>query len=322
MRRGVEYKMCTTADNKGFFLSQPTPPITYFPNPSFFSQPSSSNLPNSPTFQPHFLSSPSRSSMSQRSPIPPASTYQDDDDEQGERTPRRGTVHLASAGSSPKTRTSSTIGRRSLAGIGSGAASRTMSNPGYGATHQTTLAALGLGDPEHRRTMGDALASPRRISTSNPHTEPSSRVPHSQPVTASTPRFRDMNRYTESRSAQYTDNSLLNTSSIMGKGHQRNISASSIIRSTRVYPMSPTSSALRKLRSSASLFGLHVGGQMEYDGDEVPGGVNDGAPEEDPGLDSNGTRVWYRCGYLSMCSLGTLRSLPAHTSRSTGYMML
>ena len=196
--------------------------------------------------------------------------------------------------------------------------SRTMSTPitGYGATHHTALDGLGLGNAELRRTTDEALASPRRISTS--HSHPSSRASHSpggsthhptheayyshsQPPTASAPRFRGEMRHTHSRSAQYARSTLPAGSSSSPAGHQRQRSGASAINVPLVPLTSPPLSALRRLRKSASNLGFHLGGQTEYDADKDLSvrDRGDGEDGDEQGMKANGTRVWYRCAFLA-----------------------
>ena len=201
-------------------ISQPTSPITYFPNPSSFTHSNPNSLPTR---------SPSISNIPLATSRPPSilasSTEDEDEFASGERTPRNHTAlrPLESGEDSPKTRRSSTMGstsdvRRVSTAVpvskSSGAVSRTLPTPiqGYGATHTSpALSGIGLGHPDGppRQVTGpsdNALSSPRRISTSQaPPTSHSHRSPasllnlpsheayytHSQPPSSSTPRFRD-----------------------------------------------------------------------------------------------------------------------------------
>ena len=229
-------------------------------------------------------------------------------------TPRVNVISLNSAGSSPRTRRSSAVWGANTGGLGSAMTSRTMSTQitGYGATHHTTLDGLGLGNPERRHTADEALASPRRISTS--HFHPHSRASHSpggslhhltheayyshsQPPTASAPRFRGEMRHAHSHSEQYTRTFLPAASSSTTSGHQRQRSGASAINLPLVPWTSPPLSTLRRLRKSASNLGFHLGGQTEYDADNDAGVQDrgDGEDGKEQEMKVNGTRVWYRC---------------------------
>ena len=214
-------------------------------------------------------------------------------------------VSLDSAGSSPRTRRGSAATRRQ----GNGMASRTLPSPvsGYGSTHRTSLAGLGLGIAESRRATEDALSSPRRISTSNHNHPPyhrSSQSPsgtlnlptheayytHSQPSSAHTPHFRGETRhaYSQTHTADHANTSLPSLST----GHRRLISLVSNADSTRDAARSPTNSLMKRLRHRASIVGLHLGGQTEYDAD-LSGRTGDEEIDESQPT-PNGTRVWYR----------------------------
>lgn len=181
---------------------------------------------------------------------------------------------------------------------------------------------LGLGQPEARKAfqhhMDDALASPRRISTSRGMGGPSSTtqqssspylgasssssfIPpthesyYSQPPSASTPRFR------QSSVQPQGYGSTISTSSGAGsRSHRRNFSVHSAVNSPILQSktQSPVGSVFRKIRKTASAVGLRLGGtQGNYDAegeDEGREEDEEGLEEEDEAMKSNGMRVWYR----------------------------
>ena len=178
-----------------------------------------------------------------------------------------------------------------------------MSTPvrGYGATHHTPLAGLGLGNPEMRRTADHTLSSPRRISTTPRIASPAfadlqnfpthqAYYSHSQPESASTARFRGEARHTHSLSAHFAIPEMLNASS-MTSGHHRHPSATPMTKS----PKSPTGSVLRRLRKSASSMGFHLGGSMDYEPDAAKGGLEEEVEDVHDEMRANGLRVWPGC---------------------------
>lgn len=287
----------------GLTFVQSTSPITYFPNPSCFSPSSSSTLPSVPHFASPLSASPSLLGMPSRpASIQHVSSPDPDEGGEGDKTPTRKTVGLHSAGSSPRTRRSSTIGPRSLSGP-----SRTISNPseGYGTRRgiPLPLAGLGLGNPELRRTTDHALSSPRRISTTPRTASPPFLGPHnhakheayyaqSEATTASTARFKGDTRHTQSLAAHFTDPALVGASTSMIGGHHRQPSTMSLVKSPRHPPEGSANSVMRKLRSSASIVGMHLGGSVEYDPDVGRAALEVETEEEDVGMRTNGLRVW------------------------------
>ena len=296
--------------------SQPGSPITYFPNPSTFAH--TANSPSSSSLvSPHSLGT-------MRSSSRPGSTRnsstEDEDHVGGDKTPTMKFMSLDSAGSSPRTSRGSTANSKA----GGTGVSRTLSTPiaGYGATHHTSVAGLGLGNPESRKSTNDALASPRRISTSQtPSTSRQSPAgtlalpTHeayysiSQPPSSNTQRFRDKpgegRRHGHSHSAHFAlpSSTLLAASSSMG-AHNRQLSVASMANTPLLPPKSPAGSVMRRLKKSASHIGLHLGGQMEYDTDRAM--AHEDGEDDEEGMRTNGTRVWYRCVRLQRYPLHKL----------------
>lgn len=320
----------------------PGSPLTYFPNPSTFTLPPG---------QHPYTSITSDSPRTYHSPIPgrppsmaPTISSTDDEDGKGDRTPRTSRypqsaaqAHLSGAwgagDSSPRDRrstaTSIDLRRVSTANpLSANAAStststsiRTTSTPGYGSTHHTPIG-LGLGNPEHSqrvaRRNGDALSSPRRISTSIPSANasqiqlqssqaqarsplPNPPITHegyysysnSQPNSGTTPRFKD------SRQGYTIPNNHLATPGASSGMHRRNFSIGSILSPSNPTPSSPSGSVMRRIRKTASTVGLSVGRPQNYDGDDHVNRPQDAGDIDDDeivndSMKANGTRVWYR----------------------------
>ena len=215
---------------------------------------------------------------------------------------------------------------------GSGAGpGRTLHTPGgYGSTHASpALAGLGFGKPEYpgrrRKDKDDALASPRRISTSQgpPPLPPVHRSPasylhlplvgqghgnyyaQSQPVSSTSPKFRDhsllesdqpdsLGVTTGPRPASTAIPSL----TIPGpskSSHRRTTSSNSVHHSPIIPPASPAASIVKRLRKTASAVGLAVGKPANYD-EHTQSGRDDDEEEDaesNEGMKANGMRVWY-----------------------------
>lgn len=272
-----------------FVIVSPTrssAPITYFPSP----EPSSSSngaaailahLSISPSLRAEALShAPSLPSMSERPPP--------------------GKRNTLSAASSPR-RDGMQMGDNRK-----GSVPRALSTPVDG---------LGLGLPDRRVHKDDALASPRRISTSRPApsayprtalglalgqntvppsptatpaatplpgpslTIPTNEAYYSQPPSATTPRFRSSSTHYTQQGYGSLGGGLFPTPS-----HRRQRSVTSLAQA----PQSPAGSVLQRLRKTASAVGLSMGGGS-YDEDQV----DDEEEEADEARKSNGTRVWY-----------------------------
>lgn len=204
--------------------------------------------------------------------------------------------------------------------------SRVFSTPGagYSATHPNV--GLGLGPTPSRAGTGStsttvndaALSSPRRISTSRGlHVPPQTAAPPagnlglptheayysvSQPVSATTPRFRDKGIYVSGGSGglQHHSSSIGGyPSGSYGATHQnqpsRDLAPTSAMGATVHSPFpSPKGSVLKKLQKKASNVGLGLGRPDNYD-DEALGryGDEDEMLEDNLGERANGTRVWY-----------------------------
>ncbi|ADV22608.1 voltage-gated chloride channel, putative [Cryptococcus gattii WM276] len=204
--------------------------------------------------------------------------------------------------------------------------SRVLSTPGagYSATHPNV--GLGLGPTPSRAGTGStsttindaALSSPRRISTSRGlHVPPQTAAPPagnlglptheayysvSQPVSATTPRFRDKGVYVSGGSGglQHHSSSIGDyPSGSYGATYQnqpsRDLAPTSAIGATVHSPFpSPKGSVLKKLQKKASNVGLGLGRPDNYD-DEALGryGDEDEMLEDNLGERANGTRVWY-----------------------------
>ncbi|ORY35468.1 putative voltage-gated chloride channel [Naematelia encephala] len=267
-------------------------PITYFPHPNSFAGSTSPITSNMPI--------PSR---------PPSMFSHEDGDE------ARGGTKTPTGPSSPRT-----VGRSSVVGTSS---RRTLPTPvaGYGATHNTSMAGLGLGMPDHSTNTSrrdGALSSPRRISTSHvmpplplsarehrPTHSPSLLNPpppthenyYSNPSAVVTPRFKDRSAMAEHRHSHSHSNSAQYTASTGTPGfrnetrhhHSRHLSTTSAIHTPAPSPKSPQNSVLRRLRHTASRVGLSVGQSDEYDVQALGRDEHD----DDQGRRANGTRVWY-----------------------------
>lgn len=250
-------------------------------------------------------------------------------DSSGERTPRmvQEPLAISSRSSSPhKPRRGSTLGTAAtpmtaqpgssytggMADHRKGSVPRILSDV-PSSSNGLGLGGLGLGQPEARKAFqhhkDDALASPRRISTSRGiGQQPSSSSPYlgasssslmlpstltneayySQPPSASTPRFRQP-------SAPLGQGYGSTTGS--GRTHRRNFSINSMASPIlKAKSHSPVGSVFRKIRKTASAVGLSLGGgQGSYDAaedDDWDG--DDDMEEEDEAIRSNGMRVWYR----------------------------
>ncbi|WVO23008.1 uncharacterized protein IAS62_004352 [Cryptococcus decagattii] len=204
--------------------------------------------------------------------------------------------------------------------------SRMSSTPGavYSTTHPNV--GLGLGPTPSRvgtgstsTTINDAaLSSPRRISTSRGlHVPPQTAAPPagnlglptheayysvSQPVSATTPRFRDKGVYVSGGSGglQHHSSSIGGyPSGSYGATYQNqppgDLAPTSAMGATVHSPFpSPNESVLKKLQKKASNVGLGLGRPDNYD-DEALGryGDEDEMLEDNLGERANGTRVWY-----------------------------
>jgi hypothetical protein len=240
---------------------------------------------------------------------PSASSSGDESAISAERTPRlRNLRHLDSAGSSPK-------GRRSSIGTSS-MTSRSLSTPHPGGYGSGGMTGLGLGHP----ALSNALSAPRRISTFRPNPEGHAAMKsaaaanflpptheayytHFQSASTSTSRFR-----ADEIASCNNEHGILDpgqnlerygSSSRQGR-HKRNLSTTSIIHNPifGIGPASPVGSVLRRIRKTASAVGLAVGRPGEYDNYTGRDGVGhqraESGDDEDEGVKSNGTRVWYR----------------------------
>lgn len=290
-------------------------PITYFPPIQSIHSTLLAALPSSPSLHHPPID---------HTTMPPIG------DTSGERTPRltQEPPSLSSRSSSPhKPRRGSSLhsGGQPVAGPSytgglaehrKGAVPRTLSDMTNG--NGLGLGGLGLGMPEARKAFqhhkDDALASPRRISTSrgpgqtsqsSPYlsaaTSSSSLLPsmptneayYSQPPSASTPRFRQASVQPQGYG------STVSTTPSAGT-HRRHFSIHSATASpiTKAKSGSPVGSIVRKIRKTASAVGLRLGGtQGNYDPDDADGEREneESMEEEDEAMKSNGMRVWYRC---------------------------
>lgn len=248
-------------------------------------------------------------------------------DTSGERTPRltqEPTSIISRPGSPSKSRRGSALGPgmhngSGVSGLGEhrkGSVPRTLS------THDTLSGGLGLGlgIPDARKAFhrqDDALASPRRISTSRAlggggngnagsypsapgsFLSPTNETYYSQPPSASTPRFRQASLAPGPSGYGSTNlgSSYSHSTTLSPGTHRRNFSVhSTMSNSPLIQPQSPVGSVFRKIRKTASAVGLSLGTPGSYDGQEEDEGYDaEGeVEEEDEARKSNGTRVWYR----------------------------
>ena len=212
---------------------------------------------------------------------------------EGSRTPIKG--------SSPSMRRGVTLPPLDGASSSSGTGTQRTMTSGYGSTStSSTLAGLGIATGGQR--LDGALASPRRISTSQAHPSaflrshsPAPLVPtheayysQTQPPTATTPRFRDRDVIAQSQGNSPRHDAFHLQSSLTR--HRRNFSNTSGLLAPNTGPSSPVGSVFRKLRHRASNIGLSLGKPDTYDEDVVK---DSDAEDEEPAQTANGTRVWY-----------------------------
>ena len=212
---------------------------------------------------------------------------------EGSRTPNKG--------SSPSMRRGVTLPPLDGASSSSGTGTQRTMTSGYGSTStSSTLAGLGIATGGQR--VDGALASPRRISTSQAHPSaflrshsPAPLVPtheayysQTQPPTATTPRFRDRDVIAQSQGNSPRHDAFHLQSSLTR--HRRNFSNTSGLLAPNTGPSSPVGSVFRKLRHRASNIGLSLGKPDTYDEDVVK---DSDAEDEEPAQTANGTRVWY-----------------------------
>lgn len=227
-------------------------------------------------------------------------------------TPTRNMVSLDSTGTSPGAmRRGSTLPSSSdRPSSSSTATQRTMTagGSGYGSTSTTphgSLTALGFGGPSGSK-QPDALASPRRISTSHSAVgfarrsqSPAPLAPsheayysQTQPPTATTPRFRNNRDILAQAQSQggspYTIGEHFLQPAVTL--HRRQQSNGSGLLAAPSGPSSPVGSVFKSLRRQASNIGISIGKPVAYDDDARK---DSDTEDEEPAQTANGTRVWY-----------------------------